>query len=134
MQMVFAMVLKLLSLLALSSLVTAAIVPPPKPLIPKVKVRQGPVFDRNGTSIPPYNTVYEFDQLIDHTNPGLGTFKQRYWHTWEFYQPGQYLFSIISTEVVSQWNNHRRTNNPDVWRRGQCGRYEIPQWVVIVTL
>lgn len=31
---------------------------------------------------------YYFDQLIDHTNPSLGTFKQRYWHTWEFYKPG----------------------------------------------
>ncbi|TFY82703.1 hypothetical protein EWM64_g1305 [Hericium alpestre] len=43
---------------------------------------------RTGSTLPPLNTTYYFDQLIDHTNPGLGTFKQRYWHTWEFYEPG----------------------------------------------
>ncbi|KAF9818113.1 hypothetical protein IEO21_02955 [Rhodonia placenta] len=48
----------------------------------------GPVVDRNGTEIPPYNTTYYFEQLIDHNNPSLGTFSQRYWHTWEFYEPG----------------------------------------------
>jgi len=44
---------------------------------------------RNGTELPPITTVYLFDQLIDHTRPSLGTFKQRYWHTWEFYIPGK---------------------------------------------
>ncbi|KAG6860254.1 hypothetical protein C0995_013704 [Termitomyces sp. Mi166 len=48
----------------------------------------GPVTSRNGTVLPPYNTTYEFDQLIDHNNPSLGTFKQRFWHTYEFYEPG----------------------------------------------
>lgn len=48
----------------------------------------GPVVDRNGTEIPPYNTTYYFEQLIDHNDPSLGTFSQRYWHTWEFYEPG----------------------------------------------
>ncbi|TFL05775.1 peptidase S28 [Pterulicium gracile] len=38
--------------------------------------------------IPPYDTVYYFNQLIDHNQPSLGTFRQRYWHTWEFYRPG----------------------------------------------
>jgi hypothetical protein len=47
-----------------------------------------PVVDRNGSTIPPYDTLYEFDQLVDHNNPQLGTFKQRFWHTWEFYEPG----------------------------------------------
>lgn len=47
-----------------------------------------PVTSRNGTILPPYNTVFEFDQLIDHNNPSLGTFKQRFWHTWEFYEKG----------------------------------------------
>ncbi|KAH9920151.1 peptidase S28 [Fomitopsis serialis] len=46
------------------------------------------IVDRNGTELPPLNTTYYFDQLIDHTNPSLGTFKQRYWHTWEFYETG----------------------------------------------
>lgn len=47
-----------------------------------------PVVSRNGTVLPPYTTVYEFDQLIDHNNPSRGTFKQRFWHTWEFYLSG----------------------------------------------
>ena len=46
------------------------------------------VTSRNGTALPPYDTTYYFDQLIDHTNPSLGTFKQRYWHTYEFYEEG----------------------------------------------
>jgi len=50
--------------------------------------RDAPTVDRNGTELPPLNTTYYFDQLIDHTNPSLGTFKQRYWHTWEFYEAG----------------------------------------------
>lgn len=48
-----------------------------------------PVVSKNGTVLPPYNTTYYFDQLIDHNNPSLGTFKQRFWHTWEFYEPGE---------------------------------------------
>ncbi|KIK60910.1 hypothetical protein GYMLUDRAFT_73702 [Collybiopsis luxurians FD-317 M1] len=47
-----------------------------------------PVVSRNGTLLSPYDTVYFFDQLIDHTNPSLGTFKQRYWHTYEWYETG----------------------------------------------
>ncbi|KAH9839119.1 peptidase S28 [Rhodofomes roseus] len=50
--------------------------------------RNGPLVDLNGTELPPLNTTYFFDQLIDHDNPSLGTFKQRYWHTWEFYETG----------------------------------------------
>ncbi|KAI0725259.1 peptidase S28 [Fomitopsis betulina] len=46
------------------------------------------IVDVNGTELPPLNTTYHFDQLIDHNNPSLGTFKQRYWHTWEFYKSG----------------------------------------------
>lgn len=52
--------------------------------------------DRNGTELPPLNTTYYFDQLIDHNNPSLGTFKQRYWHTWEFYEPGRYIASSLN--------------------------------------
>ncbi|KAF4615694.1 hypothetical protein D9613_012558 [Agrocybe pediades] len=37
----------------------------------------GQVIDLNGTIIPPYDTIYHFDQLIDHDNPSLGTFTQR---------------------------------------------------------
>ncbi|CAK5268823.1 unnamed protein product [Mycena citricolor] len=31
---------------------------------------------------------YFFDQLLDHTNPSLGTFKQRYWFSEKYYKPG----------------------------------------------
>ncbi|KAF9057889.1 peptidase S28 [Panaeolus papilionaceus] len=56
--------------------------------MPSTPSTEVPVTSRNGTTLPPYNTVYYFDQLIDHNNPSLGTFKQRFWHTWEFYEPG----------------------------------------------
>ena len=49
------------------------------------------VLDVSETQLPPPSTIYYFDQLIDHNNPGLGTFKQRYWHNWEFYQQGESL-------------------------------------------
>ncbi|PCH36001.1 peptidase S28 [Wolfiporia cocos MD-104 SS10] len=76
------------SLLVLPLLASALRVPRP-PVIQKVDPpHAGPVVDRNGTELPPLNTTYYFDQLIDHNNPSLGTFKQRYWHTWEFYEPG----------------------------------------------
>jgi pimeloyl-ACP methyl ester carboxylesterase len=75
----------------------------------------GPVTSRNGTVLPPYNHTYFFDQLIDHNNPSLGTFKQRFWHTWEFYEPGGpillmtpgetnadgYADSYLSTRAIS---------------------------------
>ncbi|PFH52555.1 hypothetical protein AMATHDRAFT_1958 [Amanita thiersii Skay4041] len=49
------------------------------PAVPKISSSglHGPVTSRNGTQLPPYDTVYFFDQLIDHDNPSLGTFKQR---------------------------------------------------------
>ncbi|KAF9256491.1 hypothetical protein L218DRAFT_1081344 [Marasmius fiardii PR-910] len=56
---------------------------------PGKRAREGQVFRRSdGQEISPYNTVYYFDQLIDHNNASLGTFKQRYWHTAEFYETG----------------------------------------------
>ncbi|KAI0959110.1 hypothetical protein AcW1_004037 [Taiwanofungus camphoratus] len=59
------------------------------PLAPKrAPSYSGPVTSRNGTKLPPYDTTYYFNQLIDHNDPSLGTFQQRYWHTWEFYEPG----------------------------------------------
>ncbi|RXW23935.1 hypothetical protein EST38_g1914 [Candolleomyces aberdarensis] len=47
-----------------------------------------PVVDVNGNTIPGYDVVYEFDQLIDHNNASRGTFKTRYYHTWEYYREG----------------------------------------------
>lgn len=60
--------------------------PPGIPIVPLPA--SSPVVSRNGTQLPPYNTTYIFDQLIDHNDPSKGTFKQRFWHTWEFYEPG----------------------------------------------
>lgn len=88
----------LVTSLTLSSLLTSARLPDGRlnanmlrlPGIPRVTLENSsmPVVSRNGTELPPYNTVYYFDQLIDHNDPSLGTFKQRYWHTYEFYEPG----------------------------------------------
>ncbi|KAG0695749.1 peptidase S28 [Suillus ampliporus] len=47
----------------------------------------------------PINTVYYFDQLIDHNDPGLGTFQQRYWMNWEFYEPGGPIILMTPGEV-----------------------------------
>ncbi|KDQ17878.1 hypothetical protein BOTBODRAFT_143634 [Botryobasidium botryosum FD-172 SS1] len=50
---------------------------------------------KDGVLLPPYDTIYTFDQLIDHDNPRLGTFKQRYYFTHEFYRHGGPI--VIST-------------------------------------
>lgn len=62
---------------------------PRTPRVPVVAPPSGALTDVNGATLPPLNTTYTFDQLIDHTNPALGTFKQRFWTTWEFYEPGE---------------------------------------------
>jgi len=61
--------------------------PPGIPFI-RVEGLQAPIVSRNGTMLPPYNKTYLFDQLIDHNDPSRGTFKQRFWHTYEFYESG----------------------------------------------
>ena len=43
----------------------------------------------SGAQISAYDETYYFDQLIDHTDPSKGTFKQRYWHNYEYYEPGE---------------------------------------------
>ncbi|KAJ6515446.1 serine carboxypeptidase S28-domain-containing protein [Mycena sanguinolenta] len=74
-----------------------------KPTIPIVPVEQtGPVTSRNGTMLPPYNTTYTFQQLIDHNNPSLGTFTQRYWHTYEFYENGGPIILFTPGEANAQ--------------------------------
>ena len=63
---------------------------PPRPGIPRIAAPTGPVVHASSAAtLPPYNTTYYFDQLIDHNDPSLGTFKQRYYHTWEFYESGK---------------------------------------------
>ncbi|KAH7106126.1 peptidase S28, partial [Auriculariales sp. MPI-PUGE-AT-0066] len=66
---------------------------------PPINLPVVPVTDVNGTVIPPYDTFYYFDQLIDHENPASGTFKQRYYHTWEFYIPGGPIIFSTPGEV-----------------------------------
>ncbi|KIP11822.1 hypothetical protein PHLGIDRAFT_10371 [Phlebiopsis gigantea 11061_1 CR5-6] len=61
---------------------------PRTPRVPVVSPPSGVLTDVTGATLPPLNTTYVFDQLIDHTNPALGTFKQRFWTTWQFYEPG----------------------------------------------
>ncbi|OJA14041.1 hypothetical protein AZE42_12146 [Rhizopogon vesiculosus] len=58
------------------------------PVLPKAAVPERSFTSPNGTALPPITTVYYFDQLIDHNNADLGTFQQRYWMSWEFYEPG----------------------------------------------
>ena len=88
----------------------------------------GAVFSRNGTHLPPYTTIYHFDQLVDHTNPSLGTFKQRFWHTYEFYEPGKYQVHCClvrqRSNIVYRWPN----NFDDTWR-DQCSEYASAQAV-----
>lgn len=68
----------------------------PRPSIPRLDFkRQGPIIGRNGDTLPPYDTVYHFDQLIDHGDPSKGNFKQRYWTTWEFYKKGGPIILMI---------------------------------------
>lgn len=68
----------------------------PPPTAPSLVAPEGPVTSRNGTVLPPYDTTYYFNQLIDHNDPSLGTFVQRYWHTWEFYESGAFEYVLLS--------------------------------------
>ena len=65
-----------------------------RPYIPYVDEpdkNQTVVHHSSGHNISSYHEIYYFDQLIDHNDPNKGTFKQRYWHNYEFYEPGAYL-------------------------------------------
>ena len=87
-------------------------------------VRPASPKDVNGTEIEPYDTVYWFDQLIDHNNPSKGTFKQRYWHTWEFYEPGeQIILYICYLPAALMILTDRGAYNPVNSWRDKCRRY-----------
>lgn len=60
----------------------------PAPAIPAVLAPEYEPKTPAGTPLPPFNTTYYFDQLIDHKNPSAGTFKQAYYFTSQFYEPG----------------------------------------------
>ncbi|TDL23893.1 hypothetical protein BD410DRAFT_720031 [Rickenella mellea] len=78
--------------------------------VPKVTPPATPVTSRNGTTLPSYDTVYMFDQLIDHNNPSLGTFKQRFWHTYEYYEPGGPIIFFTPGEVAADGYQGYLTN------------------------
>ncbi|PIL26625.1 hypothetical protein GSI_11291 [Ganoderma sinense ZZ0214-1] len=73
----------------------------PRPTIPYLEnpLEGLPVVSRNGTRLPDYTQAYYFNQLIDHDNPSLGTFQQRYYHTYEFYEPGGPIILLTPGEV-----------------------------------
>ncbi|KAG9018024.1 hypothetical protein FRB90_012583 [Tulasnella sp. 427] len=50
----------------------------------------------NTTTLNDYSTEYYFDQLIDHSNPSAGTFKQRYFFSDQYYK-GQGSPIVIGT-------------------------------------
>ncbi|KAB5525675.1 peptidase S28 [Coniochaeta sp. 2T2.1] len=51
-----------------------------------------------------------FDQLIDHSNPGLGTFKQRFWYGSEFWKgPGSPIFLVDPGEQAADGFNRTYT-------------------------
>ncbi|KAI0644791.1 peptidase S28 [Trametes meyenii] len=80
----------------------------PKPPVPHLELdsQNFPISSRNGTQLPPYDYSYSFQQLIDHSNPSLGTFRQRYWHTYEFYESGGpiILFTPGETDASAYWS------------------------------
>ncbi|KAG2355878.1 serine carboxypeptidase S28-domain-containing protein [Suillus spraguei] len=69
------------------------------PSLPKIAVPERSITSPNGTALPNMTTVYYFDQLIDHNNPDLGTFQQRYWMNWEYYEPGGPIILMTPGEV-----------------------------------
>jgi len=82
-----------------------------RPGVPKVASAVGsPVTSRNGTALPPYDTIYYFNQLIDHNNPDLGTFSQRYWFTYEFYEAGGPIILFTPGEVNADGYDGYLTN------------------------
>ncbi|RPD62559.1 peptidase S28 [Lentinus tigrinus ALCF2SS1-7] len=57
-----------------------------------------------------YGETFYFDQLIDHDNPSLGTFKQRYWHNYEFYDPGGTIVLLTPGEINAEGFTSYLTN------------------------
>ena len=102
------------------------------PRVTKLEARDvSPVTDVNGTEIPPYDTVYEFDQLIDHSDTSKGTFKVRYWTTWEYYKPGGPIilttpgaFNADGTSQLVLSQSQSRSHN--ALARFQVTRYSSP--------
>ncbi|KAH9886027.1 peptidase S28 [Cubamyces lactineus] len=83
--------------------------------VPKVHVESYEVTHKTtGEALPPLDTVYLFDQLIDHDNPALGTFQQRYWVSSQYYQPGGPILLMNggegdATELIAYLTNYTIT-------------------------
>lgn len=77
----------------------------PRPSVPKVTVDEVAVADPSGKALPPLNTTYLFDQLIDHNNPALGTFKQRFWTTAQFFEAGMVCVDFAVVTLVDATPN-----------------------------
>jgi Serine carboxypeptidase S28 len=61
------------------------------PIMPIMEYDTGTVSVQStvtGATLPPINTTYYFNQLIDHADPSKGTFQQRYWFSQQFYKQG----------------------------------------------
>ena len=87
----------LLATLGCASAVTTRSFGPRAPLPSPLDAGATPALvDTNGDTVPPLTTVYYFDQLIDHTNPSKGTFQQRYWMTWSFYENGTLATNLFA--------------------------------------
>ena len=75
---------------------------PRRPVVPPVAAKNVLVKDVKGQTLAPLDTTYYFDQLIDHTNPSLGTFQQRYWTSSQYYEPGKiFQASFRDTSINS---------------------------------
>ena len=77
----------------------------PLPHIPYVDdpdESQSLIHQSSSQKLASHNTIYYFDQLIDHNDPSKGTFKQRYWHSYEFYETGGVfiLFSSLAPNLL----------------------------------
>jgi hypothetical protein len=83
------------SFLSLSVISSAFQFAPPKSLY----VREDALVTRQAA--PPFEAPGgTFDQLIDHNNPSLGTFKQRYWYSTEFWKGGNAPVGISIPAVL----------------------------------
>lgn len=95
------LLLPILGLSLVSGFAAARTFSPPLPL-PKVVAPKDdftPVHVLTGETLPPLNTTYFFDQLIDHNDTSKGTFQQRFWMTWEFYEEGEFVYLVWSTDL-----------------------------------
>ncbi|KAH8101149.1 serine carboxypeptidase S28-domain-containing protein [Cristinia sonorae] len=85
--------------------------------------------DFTGAPIPPVDTIYYFDQLIDHNNPQLGTFKQRYWHYWEFYKPGGPIILATPGEADASAGAYTYVTNKSIF--GQVAEQEHGATIIL---